>query len=169
MPDLLVSLYRLPPLSAAVATANAAGVEIRRALVPERPVILPWVEAQFSKAWAAECDAAFARMPAACFVATRDGELCGFVAYEATCRNFLGPLGVEIRERGGGIGAALLLAALHAMQAEGYAYAIIGGAGPVEFFQKVAGAVEIADSVPGIYHGMLRAPRAGGDRMLPSV
>jgi hypothetical protein len=39
------------------------------------------------------------------------------------------------------------------MRDSGYAYAVIGAAGDhvKGFYEKVAGAVEIADSVPGIY------------------
>ncbi|WP_230977608.1 hypothetical protein [Treponema vincentii] len=39
-------------------------------------------------------------------------------------------------EQGKGIGKALLLASLHALRNEGYAYAIIGGVGPEVFYQK---------------------------------
>jgi GNAT superfamily N-acetyltransferase len=130
---------------------------VRRALMPERHLILPWIGEHFSAGWADECEAAFARQPLACFLALKGGQLCGFSAYEATCRNFLGPLGVLPHFSGKQLGRALLLASLHAMQAEGYAYAIIGGAGPLEFFQKASGAVEIAGSSPGIYRGMLRS------------
>lgn len=33
----------------------------------------------------------------------------------------------------------------------GYGYAIVGNAGPTEFFRKVVGAIEIPGSEPGIY------------------
>jgi len=33
----------------------------------------------------------------------------------------------------------------------GYAYGIIGGAGPTEFYERAVGATVILDSVPGIY------------------
>ena len=77
-----------------------------------------------SEGWAAECDAAFARAPLACFVAAeRNADetqtLIGFACYEATCRNFFGPELVHPTVRGRGIGKALVLAALHAMRAEG--------------------------------------------------
>jgi predicted N-acetyltransferase YhbS len=65
-------------------------------------------------------------------------------------------------ERKQGIGTALLLAALQAMAAEGYAYAIIGAAGPAEFYAKTVGAVPIAGSSPGIYADLLRGGRAPG-------
>ncbi len=157
MPDLLVQLYRLKELPPALDRVRASQVAIRRALVPEQRIIVRWVAATFSEAWADECAIAFARQPVACFVALRQDDLCGFAVYEATCRNFFGPLGVNSDWRGKGIGEALLLASLHALRHEGYAYAIIGGSGPTAFFQRTVGAIPIEDSEPGIYGGMLRS------------
>jgi hypothetical protein len=54
------------------------------------------------------------------------------------------------------VGAALLLACLHDMRAMGYGYAIAGQVGAPEFFRRVAGAVEIPDSTPGLYANRLR-------------
>jgi hypothetical protein len=43
------------------------------------------------------------------------------------------------------------------MRDDGYAYAIIGGVGPTEYYSKNVGAALIADSSPGIYDlGLLR-------------
>lgn len=159
MPDLLAALYHLPDLTPALEEAQRNGFQVRRVLPPEKPIVLAWIERHFSAAWAAECDVAFSRQPPACFVATHDEVLCGFAAYEATCRNFFGPFGVHPDFRGHHLGKALLLQALHAMRAEGYAYAIIGGVGPVDFFQKTVNAMVIENSAPGIYQGMLRPPR----------
>jgi len=50
-----------------------------------------------------------------------------------------------------------LLSCLLDMKLKGYGYAIIGGVGPTEFYTKTVGAIEIADSTPGVYKGMLRA------------
>ncbi len=156
MSDLLVRLYSLPVLAPAIEAVQQEGFEIRRALSPENPVLLPWVSNHFSEGWAAECQAAMMRQPPSCFIATRGQDLCGFAAYEATSRNFFGPIGVLPAFRTKHIGRALLLAALHAMHGEGYAYAVIGSAGPAEFFRKTVGATVIEDSSPGIYRGMLR-------------
>ena len=57
--------------------------------------------------------------------------------------------------RGRGVGRALLLAALHAMHAEGYAYAIIGWASSIDFYKRAVGAVVIDGSEPGIYPAKL--------------
>ncbi|MDQ3621951.1 MAG: GNAT family N-acetyltransferase [Verrucomicrobiota bacterium] len=156
MADLLVPLYGLPALEPALERVRGDGCDVRRALAPEKHLVTRWVGEQFSAAWASECEVGFARVPLACFLAVRGAELCGFAAYEATCRNFFGPLGVRPDCGGAGLGAALLLSALHAMRGEGYAYAIIGGAGPAAFFEKLAGAIAIPGSEPGIHRGMLR-------------
>ena len=52
-----------------------------------------------------------------------------------------GPTRVLDEEQGGGIGRALLLRSLAAMRAEGYAYAVIGGVGPQEFYKVCVGAM----------------------------
>ena len=154
MHDMLVTLYALPSLDEAVAACAARGVAIRRALAPEKPAVLDWVRAHFASS-AAEVETAFAQVPATCFIAVRDDTMLGFACYDVACRNFFGPEGVSNGERGRGIGRALLLAALHAQRAQGYAYSIIGGVGPADFYEKNVGAVPIAGSTPGIYAAML--------------
>jgi len=77
--------------------------------------------------------------------------LLGVACHDATCRNFFGPALVAPEQRGRGIGRALLLAALHAMRADGYGYAIIGWASSAEFYRRTVGAVPIEGSTPGIY------------------
>jgi GNAT superfamily N-acetyltransferase len=157
MSDLLVRLYALPPLAPAVAAVETHGIEVRRALATERPQVVTFARAHGSEAWAAECEASFARLPIACFVAVeRTDTLIGFACYEATCRDFFGPELVLESFRGRGVGKALLLAALHAMRAEGYAYAIIGWAASVDFYRDAVGATVIEGSTPGIYRPPLK-------------
>ena len=157
MTDLLVKLYTLPPLEPVLAQQQAQGVTIRRGLAPEKHLVIDWVGRRFSPAWASECDVAFSRQPVACFIALAGDQLAGFACHDATYSNFFGPTGVDQAQRGRGIGQALLLACLHAMAAQGYAYAIIGDVGPAEFYTKTVGAIEIPDSTPGIYGGLLTA------------
>lgn len=151
MPDMLVKLYELPSL----VDLSTQGVTVRRALAPEKQVVLNWVGEHFYPHWVSECDVVFARQPVACFIAIENGRLLGFACYDATCRNFFGPTGVLEPARGQGIGQALLLACLHAMREQGYAYAVIGGVGPADFYAKTVGATLIEGSTPGIYSGML--------------
>ena len=155
MADMLVKLYTLPELESAIAQQRAQGIDIRRALAPEKHVVLEWIKRTFGDGWKSECDVAYARQPIACFVAIYQEKPIGFACYDATCRGFFGPTGVSEEGRGKGTGKALLLACLHAMRNEGYGYAIIGGVGPAEFYAKCVGATLIEDSTPGMYRGLL--------------
>ena len=159
---MLVRLYDLPESASFVRALHEAGIELRRALAPERHIVVPWVRQHFGEGWASECEVSFARLPISCFRAQRDQDVLGFACYDATAKGFFGPTGVLERERKQGIGTALLLVTLHAMAAEGYAYGIIGGAGPAAFYARAVGAVPIAGSTPGIYANLLRGGRAPG-------
>lgn len=154
--DLLVNLYsrRMDELAERVSGVEAT---IRVALPPELHIIQDWVRANFSAYWVSEVTAAIAHQPPGCLIATVDGQLVGFACYDATARGFFGPTGVAESQRGKKIGLALFYHTLAAMKAHGYAYAVIGGAGPVDFYASAAGAVPIA-AEPGedIYQGLLR-------------
>lgn len=130
--DLLVNLYsrRMAALAERVGAVEAT---IRVALPPELHIIQDWVRRNFSDYWVSELTVAMAHQPPGCLVAIDNGELVGFACYDATARGFFGPTGVAESHRGKGIGAALLYHTLAAMKAQGYAYAVIGGVGPVDF------------------------------------
>jgi GNAT superfamily N-acetyltransferase len=132
---------------------------VRKPVGPEQQVILAWIAAHFSSAWASEAGVALANRPVSLFIAIRGdpSELIGFCCYDATARGFVGPMGVTESSRNAGVGAALLRACLDDMRAVGYGYAVVGAVGAPGFFQRVAGATEIPDSSPGIYRGMLKA------------
>lgn len=151
MPDMLTPLLKLPPLEPLLAELRAQGVIIRRAQPYEITPIRQFIEEHFSTGWADEVTPCYTRQPISLYIAIRAGKVIGFGAYEATRRNFFGPTGVAEAERGKNIGKALLLACLYGLREMGYAYGIIGGAGPTEFYAKTAGATPIPDSVPGIY------------------
>src|SRR5712692_821926 len=153
MPDLLVNLLKLPPLEALV---RELGVNIRRAQPFEITPVREFIEKSFSIAWADEISVGFANQPATVFIATRAGRVVGFAGYECTRKSFFGPTGVAENERGRGIGKALLIASLWGLRELGYVYGIIGGAGPVEFYQEAVGAIVIPDSEPGIYTDLLK-------------
>jgi ribosomal protein S18 acetylase RimI-like enzyme len=159
MHDMLVRLYDLPSLDDALAACARNHVLVRRVLAPEKSLVHTWVGTQFPRS-APEVELAFSRLPITCFVAQRDTHLLGFACYDATAPNFFGPEGVLAAERGRGVGRALLLSALHAQKAQGYAYAIIGGVGPADFYSHTVHAIPIAGSTPGIYAGMLRTDPA---------
>lgn len=156
MTDMLVKLYDLPPLTPAVDQCAAVGVDIRRALAVEKSLVLRWIGEHFSQNWVNECDCTFARQPISCFLAVENGSMIGFACYDTGYRGIFGPTGVSEQARGKGAGKALLLACLHDMVAQSYAYAVIGWTGPQEFYTKVCGAAPIEGSRPGMYRGMLK-------------
>jgi GNAT superfamily N-acetyltransferase len=142
--DYLVNLSTLPIDTQSPERMAKASVTIRRALPPELRLITGWVAVAMS------------RQPPTCFIATRNRELVGFACHEATARGFFGPTGVDESVRGLGIGRALLFACLNDQKAMGYAYTVIGDVGPSEFYEKTVGAIQIPNSAPGIYAGMLK-------------
>jgi len=150
MPDLLVNLLKLP------AVDESPDFIVRRAQPFEFSAVRDFVAANFSLTWADEISAGFARQPISVFIATIQRKLVGFSAYECTRRGFFGPTGVIETAQGIGAGKALLLASLWGLREMGYVYAIIGGAGPVRFYQKAVGAIIIPGSEPGIYTDILK-------------
>jgi GNAT superfamily N-acetyltransferase len=150
--DMLVKLYELPHRDKYSEELSDAGLVVRRARSYEKRHVLAWIEENFSRGWADECGVAFARLPLSCFIGTHKGEVVAFGAYEATYKNFVGPLGVCPEFRGRRLAEVLLIKILHAMADEGSAYAILGGvdeAAPL--FTRALGAMEIPESHPGIY------------------
>lgn len=151
MSDMLVKLYELKDHFPLIQKLKNDGIVVRGAMAYEKQPVTGWVKQRFGTAWASECDITFYRQPVSCVIAAKKQKIIGFGCYEATRRNFFGPIGVDEQTRGLGIGKAILLSCLYAMYQMGYGYAIIGSAGPRDFFEKVAGAVKISGSSPGIY------------------
>ncbi len=157
MSDLLVKLYELPQSAQLLEKLREDGVEIRRAIGPEKQAIVEWAEKKFSRSWASECDVALSSQPVTCFIAIKDKQLIGFACYDATMKGFFGPIGVDESAHKKGLGKALLVRTLEGMRDAGYGYAAIGWAGPVEFFRKTVGATVIEGSEPGVYRNLVKA------------
>lgn len=157
MPDMLVKLYQLPDSSALYKKLESQGIRIIRPMTPNKTKVVEWVREHFHDGWADEISAAFTKFPVSCFIAYDENEkkILGFAGYDCTYRDFFGPTGVDKTRRGGGIGGALFLRCMEAMRDEGYGYAVIGSAGPVDFYNKVGGATVIEDSIPGIYKELI--------------
>ncbi|MFT4614738.1 MAG: GNAT superfamily N-acetyltransferase [Bacteroidia bacterium] len=150
MPDMIVRLYDLPPLDHALESIGLEGVVVRRAVSADTSVLLEWIDEHFQP-WRAEVQVCMAAQPPTCFIAWQADIMLGFAAFDAACRNYFGPTGVAPQYQGVGLGRALLLSALYAQREQGYAYAIIGGVGPAEYYHKAVGAQLIVGSTPGIY------------------
>ena len=160
MPDMLVRLYDLPEVHSSRGRASASGFSVRRAEPWVRERMRSFARRCFGELWAIEADRAFNHSPITAYVAVNGSEIGGFAVYECTRRGFFGPTGVREDLRGKGIGAALLFRCLNSMIEMGYAYAVIGGVGPAEFYEKVCGAFVIPGSEVGVYRPLLelRAP-----------
>lgn len=155
MIDMLVRLYALPDSAECYEKVAGNGVTLRRARAFEKHTVAAFAREHFSEKWVSEVEVAMTRQPIACFIATRDKAILGFACYDTTQRGFFGPTGVAEAARGLGVGKALLMKALEGLRDIGYAYAIIGGVGPREFYAKHCGAIEIPGSDPGTYADLL--------------
>lgn len=155
MADMLVNLLQLPDIAPLLQSLSDQGVQIRRALPPDKFRIVDWVREHSGPSAAGECDVCFAHAPVSCYIATRGAKIIGYACYNATAPDFFGPTRVDEAERGLGIGKALLIMCLKGLLEQGYIYAVIGGVGPVPFYEKCVGATLIPDSTPGIYKDFL--------------
>ena len=156
MSDMLVKLYELQDDWRFLADQKRLGIRIRKPIGPEKHLLLDWVRAAFSDAWASETDVAMSNNPTTCFIAVQDTHLIGFACYDATALGFFGPIGVEESHRGQRTGTALLLACLLDMKLKGYGYAIIGQTDQFGFYTKAVGAVEIPNSSSSVWETWVR-------------
>ncbi len=159
MPDMLVRLYDLPDSSDYFDRAEREGFTVRRAEPWDREQMRRFAAESFGDLWAVEADRAFNHSPITAYVAVGDSGIAGFAVYECTRRGFFGPTGVQKDLRGRGLGAALLFRCLESMREMGYAYAVIGGVGPVDFYERVCGAFVIPGSEIGIYGPLFQMMR----------
>ncbi|GGI12919.1 GNAT family N-acetyltransferase [Gottfriedia solisilvae] len=105
-----------------------------------------FVDNNFSSDWIQTIKDAFLQIDPSIFIALdNNGEVLGFACYDVykNKKCYFGPMGVSITKRINGIGYSLLHHCLKEMKEIGYEYAIIGGAGPIEFYEKTCKAVVI--------------------------
>lgn len=157
MADMLVKLYSLKDECEIVDILAVPELKIKRALAPDRRKVLGFVKSNFDENYVDECKAAFSNNPITCYIATQNKEIVGFACYEATAKDFFGPMGVCEIDRNRGIGRALLIKSLLSMREMGYGYAIIGypTKSAVGFYEKVVKAQIIEDTSKGIYKRMI--------------
>lgn len=126
MADMLVKLYNIPNSYDIEKKLLEYGIRIKKALSPDRSKIISFSKTCAKEDYSDEVNATFSNNPITCYIATKEKKIIGFACYEATARNFFGPMAVLESERKKGIGKALLLKSLESMRELGYAYAIIG-------------------------------------------
>ena len=157
MADMLVKLYNIPCSHDIEENLSKSGIRIKKALAPDRSRIIAFFRTCAKDDYSDEVKDAFSNNPITCYIATREKEIIGFACYEATARNFFGPMAVLESERKKGVGKALLLKALESMRELGYAYAIIGWPtkSAVSFYKKCVDAILIDEKSSGVYKRMI--------------
>lgn len=155
MSDMLVNLLELPSVDELCKKLEKEGIKIARAMTPNLYHVTEFVEKVTGKRAKGEATVCFSRNPVSCFIATKGEDIIGYACYEATMRDFFGPTEVLEEYQKKGIGTALLVRSLEGLRDMGYAYAIIGGVGPKEFYKKTVNAIELENTTPGIYKDML--------------
>ncbi|KAB8135812.1 GNAT family N-acetyltransferase [Gracilibacillus oryzae] len=111
----------------------------------EETELIQFMETHFS-GWLDTIQFAFQQAEQNIYIARNDGgKIIGFAAYDTYQhkKGYFGPMGVLPDCRTKGVGYALLHYCLKDMKEIGYEYAIIGGAGPLEFYEKACRAVVI--------------------------
>ncbi|MDD1501911.1 GNAT family N-acetyltransferase [Lysinibacillus sp. CNPSo 3705] len=119
---------------------------IRRVNRDDKSKLLHFVESHFSQEWSETINSAFLSTTPPIYVAfDHHGDLIGFAGFDVyqNKKCYFGPMGVAKTNRVKGIGYSLLHHCLKEMHEIGYEYAIIGGAGPIEFYEKACHAVVI--------------------------
>ncbi len=146
MQDMLVNLLEIDDYYAGLRDLEKECIEIFRAIAPDKKRVVSWVEEHSTLSAASEVDVSFSNRPISCFLAVKNEKIIGYAVYNVTALDYFGPTRVLEEYRGKGVGKALLLRSLRALKDEGYNYAIIGGVGPVNFYEKSVGATLIVGS-----------------------
>ena len=140
--DMLVNLTHLPD------EPKPEGIRIKRVMAKDREAVLEFIRQRWA-GWCGEAEYAMLQDVSRCFIATENGKILGFACYDASAKDYFGPIGVDEAARGKKIGQALLLRCLHAMREFGYGYAVIGWVGDAApFYEKTVGAFFIPGGEP---------------------
>jgi mycothiol synthase len=113
---------------------------VRRAEPADWPALEDFVRGQFTEVWSHEARLALHRDIPTVFLASHDGRVTGFACYGVYRPDWFGPLAVDSKTRGEGLGEALLLLCLDDLAAAGVAVAQIGWIGPMSFYAKTVDA-----------------------------
>ncbi|PFL17255.1 GNAT family N-acetyltransferase [Bacillus cereus] len=136
--DLTVALTRFDPI------CNSLSCNIRKAISSDFEKLARFVKDEFGERWLKSLDYGFRtyKEELPIFIAEQGGEIIGFACYDVVRgkKGLFGPMGTAKHNRVNGVGKTLLNHCLYNMKKIGYEYAIIGQAGPIEFYERCCNA-----------------------------
>ncbi|VXC44109.1 putative N-acetyltransferase YhbS [Bacillus mycoides] len=134
--DLTVDLKRFNPIY--------NNFNVRRAVFSDFEKLARFVKDEFGERWLKSLDYGFRtyKEELPIFIAEQEGAIIGFACYDVVRgkKGLFGPMGTAKHNRVNGVGKTLLNHCLYNMKKSGYDYAIIGQAGPIEFYERCCNA-----------------------------
>lgn len=138
--DMIVSLkdYSFP-------TIPTSNIIFRKAEQGDAASLKTFVEKEFKMGWLDSIENGFLQGDIPIFIALEEQEIVGFACFDVVRgkKGLFGPMGTSFSNRIQGIGYTLLHFCLSEMKENGYEYAVIGEAGPLEFYEKACSAFVI--------------------------
>lgn len=133
--DMTVNLnsYEIPT------SMKHAFCNVRRVVQSDLEELLQFVMFEFGERWIDAIHNGFQiyqEIPM--YIAVQDKKIIGFACYDVVRgkKGLFGPMGVAKNNRVNGVGRELLHRCLAEMKQIGYEYAVIGQAGPIEFYEE---------------------------------
>ena len=116
---------------------------VRRAALSDSNELFSFIEKEFNNKWLCTIKSGFFREIIPIYIAIEDNKIIGFGAHDIVKKGVFGPMGIKKAFRKKSVGYALLHSCLNDMHNDGYKYAIIDEAGPIEFYEETCGATII--------------------------
>ncbi|UOK48119.1 GNAT family N-acetyltransferase [Bacillus tropicus] len=136
--DLAVDLKGFVPIY------NDLTCTVRKANASDFEQLASFVEAEFGERWLHSIEYGFRtyKENSPIYIAEKEEVIVGFACYDVVRgkKGLFGPMGIAKQNRVKGVGRQLLHLCLQSMKQEGYEYAIIGQAGPIEFYERTCDA-----------------------------
>ncbi|MES5954511.1 GNAT family N-acetyltransferase [Bacillus fungorum] len=123
-----------------VPTYNHLTCNVRSANPSDFEKLVSFVNEEFGERWLHAIEYGFrtykGNLPI--YIAEQEEVIVGFACYDVVRgkKGLFGPMGTAKQNRVKGVGKHLLHRCLHSMKQDGYEYAIIGQAGPIEFYER---------------------------------
>lgn len=123
-------------------------LKIRRVSYPELDRLKHFIRAEFGDRWLKTIESIKEKYELPVFIVEENGEIIGFACFDVVRnkKGLFGPMGVAGNRQLKSVGKELLFRCLLEMKSVGYEYAVIGQAGPLEFYERVCNAKIIPKS-----------------------